>query len=408
MFIRYVLKNGLRVICEKIPYVRSVSVGVWSGAGSRLEVVNNNGISHFAEHMLFKGTKTRTAQMIAEEMDFIGGHLNAFTSRECTCYYAKVIDSHLEKALDILSDMYLNPSMSDDDIELERRVILEEISMYEDSPEDVALELLTSTVWEGDSMGFSVSGTPESVSGITHEQLRAFTEKYYTAQNTVLAVAGNFDEKHLFSLIEKYFGALPSGDGEYTKYTDVDFYKKKVSREKDIEQTHLFIGYPGVPHGSDDFYAEAVLSNILGGGMSSRLFQNIREARGLAYSVYSAPEGYRGAGILYIYAGLSPENLGLVSELIFSEVESLKKEGAGKYELARGREQLRGSYIMSLESVSARMNAIGRAELLSGRPKTPDEVIEKIVAVDGDAVEKIINKVFGSGYAESAVSAKQK
>lgn len=408
MFSRFTLNNGLRIICEKIPYVKSVSVGLWVGAGSRLENEQNNGISHFVEHMLFKGTNGRTAQMIAEEMDFIGGYLNAFTSRECTCYYAKVIDAHIETAIDLLSDMFINARLSPEDIELERKVILEEISMYEDSPEDVVLDLLSSAAWKGDSIGYTVSGRHESVSAIDRESMRAFMDKYYTAKNTVLAVAGNFDEKELIMLSNKYFGELSPGDRQYTDYKTPDFTPEFLFKEKDIEQTHMCIGFRGVPFESDELYAEAVLSNILGGGMSSRLFQKIREARGLAYSVYSAPESYKGAGLFYVYAALSPDNTDLVRELIIQEIESLKNNGVGEYELTRGREQLRGSYIMGLESVSGRMNSLGRAELLTGRPKTPETVLEGISSVDNEAIEKIIRKVLGGGAAESLVTAKEK
>lgn len=402
MFVRRNLKNGLKVIYEKIPYVGSVSVGVWAGVGSVRETDDNNGISHFLEHMLFKGTKKRSAKDIAEEMDFIGGNLNAFTSKETTCYYAKVISENIETAIDILSDMYLNSRLDESDIELERRVILEEINMYEDSPEDLVLDALAKGAWGRGSLGFSVSGECDGVKNIEKSHLKRFLEKYYTAENTVISVAGNFDEDNLLSLLEKYFCDIPHGDMP-DAIPVASFCAGREIREKDIEQTHIAIGFEGVKSQSDDIYPEAVLCNILGGTMSSRFFQKIREENGLCYSVYSASESFHQNGIFYIYAGLSPENSELVREMIFSEIESLKKDGISEYELEKGKHQLRGSYILSLESISARMNAMGKSEVLGERIKTDSEVMEGIDKVNLESVNAIINKIFKNGYAESIV-----
>ena len=402
MYIRKTLKGGLRVICEKIPYVKTVSVGIWSGTGSRMEEKRLSGISHFAEHMLFKGTKSKTAKDIAEQMDYIGGYLNAFTSRECTCYYAKAMDTCLEKIIDILSDMYINPALNESDIELERGVILEEINMYEDSPEDIALDLLSVAAWGDDSMAYPVSGDVESVGNIGKTELEALISKYYNADNTVVSVAGNFDENELFELLEKYFSRLPSGS-KYTNFATVDFKGDKKRREKDIEQSHWCIGYPATFEEDDDIYTIAVLNNILGNGMSSRLFQNIRENRGLAYSVYSSHEDLQGAGMFYIYTGTSPQNLNLVRELVLKEVDDLLKNGVTQKEFERAVSQLKGSYIMNLESVSARMNSMGRNELLKNAVKTPEQIIRGIENVRVDFVNNMINKVFSKNYAESTV-----
>ena len=403
MYIKKVLKSGLTVICEKIPYVKSVSVGIWAGAGSRLETPQSNGISHFAEHMFFKGTKRRTAQDIAEETDFMGGNINAFTSRECTCIYAKVIDSLLEKAIDILSDMYINSRYLDTDIETEKRVIIEEINMYEDSPEDIALDMLAAKAWNGNSLGYMVLGTEENVAAINSSQLKSFAGKYYTAENTVVSVAGSFDEDKLFPMIERYFADIPSGH-RYTVFEKASFCGGSAVREKEIEQAHIAFGFEGAGSGEEDAFAEAVLCNILGGCVSSRLFRKIREERGLAYSVYSAPEAYQGAGMLFIYAGLSPENTGIVRDIIISETQDLLSSGVTEYELLKGKEQLKGSYVLGLENVSAIMNVMGKNTLLSERLRTPEETIAGIDAVDQAKMNKVINRILGSEIAEITVT----
>ncbi len=402
MFVRRNLKNGLKVIYEKIPYVGSVSIGVWAGVGSVRENAENNGISHFLEHMLFKGTKKRSAKDIAEEMDFIGGHLNAFTSKETTCYYGKVINKNIETLVDILSDMYINAKFDEGDIDLERRVILEEISMYEDSPEDVVLDSLHKAAWGNASLGFSVSGTCDVVESLEKSDLLSFRDQYYTAENTVISVAGNFDEDNLISLLEKYFGDIRRGE-KPLHLQSAKFCSGFEMREKDVEQNHIAIGFEGVKSQSDDIYPEAVLCNVLGGTMSSRFFQKIREEKGLCYSVYSSSESFHQNGIFYIYAGLSPENGELVREMILSEIESLKKDGISEYELEKGKHQLRGSYILSLESMGARMNAMGKSEVLGEKIKTDSEVMAGIDKVNLESVNGIINKIFKNGYAESIV-----
>lgn len=397
------LKNGLRVIYEKIPYVKSVSVGVWVGAGSRLENEHNNGISHFIEHMLFKGTEKRSAAQIAKEMDFIGGNLNAFTLRECTCFYAKAIDENLEKVIDILSDMCLYAKISERDTELERGVILEEISMYEDSPEDVVMELLAGTAWKDSPLGYSISGTSLTVSEINSRDMHQYMEKYYNAQNCVLAVAGNFDEKELLELAEKYFGGMRQG-ANYTDFPKTGFYKGKALKYKDIEQTHLCIGYEAMPQDSPDIYALAVLNSAFGSGMSSRLFQKIREEKGLAYSVYSAADCMKDTGLMLIYAGLSPENTEMVLEMIMSEIKLLLQGGLEITEFERGKSQIKSSYIMGLESVSGHMNAIGKGLLLQDMVKTSDEVIHGIETVSEADVQRVTESIFGGSIALAIVS----
>ncbi len=396
------LKNGLRIVGEQMPHVRSVSVGIWVGVGSRAETAAENGISHFMEHMLFKGTEKRSAVQIACEMDAIGGNLNAFTTREITCYYAKCVDTDVETVFDILSDMYKNSRLAEEETELERGVILEEISMYEDSPEDVAQEMLAGLVWENDPLGRGIAGTRETVGGISAEGLRCFMKKYYTARNTVLAVAGSFDEEKIRELAEQYFGEVPSGD-VYTDYGAVPFCPGKRVREKDIEQTHIAIGYPGLSQDASEKYQMAALCGAFGGGMSSRLFQKIREEKGLAYTIYATPESFKNAGMLNIYAGVSPENADLVSGLIRAEIEDILQNGLTEAEISRAVSQMRASYIMGRESVSGRMQVLGRNMLLYNKIQTDEEILSGIDSISRSKVVELAQRLFGGEWAEVRV-----
>ncbi len=399
------LKNGLRIVGEKMPHVRSVAVGVWVGVGSRAETAAENGISHFMEHMLFKGTEIRSAAQIASEMDFIGGNLNAFTTREYTCYYAKSVDEDVETVFDILSDMYRNSLLREAETELERGVILEEISMYEDSPEDVAQELLAKVAWRDDPLGYGIAGTKETVSAITANDLRAFMTKYYTAENTVIAVAGNFEEAQILELCEKYFGTLRKGES-YTDYAPVDFCAGKSEKEKDIEQTHIAIGLLGLPQNADERFALSALCGAFGGGMSSRLFQKIREEKGLAYSIYASPEGFKNAGLINIYAGVSPENADLVASLIREEMQDIVENGLSEAEIMRSVSQMRAGYIMGQESVSARMQVLGRNMLLYNKVYTGQEVLSGIESVTPEKVEILAKQLFCGAWAEARVCPK--
>ncbi len=401
------LKNGLRIVGEQMPHVRSVSVGIWVGVGSRAETASENGISHFMEHMLFKGTEKRSAVQIACEMDAIGGNLNAFTTRELTCYYAKCVDTDVETVFDILSDMYKNSCLAETETELERGVILEEISMYEDSPEDVAQEMLADLVWSGDPLGRGIAGTRETVSSITADALRRFMKKYYTARNTVLAVAGSFDEEKIRMLAEKYFGEVPAGK-RYTDYGLVPFCSGRREKEKDIEQTHIAIGYPGLSQDTPDRYKMAAFCGAFGGGMSSRLFQKIREEKGLAYTIYAAPESFKNAGMLNIYAGVSPENADTVSSLIRAEIEDVLKNGLTEAEIKRSISQMRAGYIMGRESVSGRMQVLGRNMLLYDKIQTVDEVLSGIDSVTKEETEKLAQQLLGGEWAEVRVCPKRK
>lgn len=405
MYNRATLKNGIRVIYEYIPYVKSVSVGVWVGVGSRYETPANSGISHFIEHMLFKGTKKRSAKDIAEEMDFYGGQINAFTSKEYTCFYTKTLDTHLDLSVDLLSDMYYNSVFNPQDIETERKVIIEEINMYEDSPEDLVHDLLIEKAWDGDPLAMPISGTVESVSGITRDMILSYMDKFYTPQNTVIAVAGSFDEEKLIPLLEEKFNVLrPSYN--LSPFSIPEFKGGIYKKQKNIEQAHIAIGFCGLPSKDKDIFPLAVINNILGGSMSSRLFQTIREEKGLAYSVYSYSASYKGCGLYTIYAGLNPDKVDLVCELIINEVQKLVKDGISDYELKKGKEQLKGNYILSLESISSRMSALGKSEVMGERCRTPEEVLALIDSVDEEYANRIIKNIFDAPSCTAIVSPK--
>lgn len=393
MIEKKVLSNGLRLVFEKIPYVRSLSLGVWIGSGSRNESRSNNGISHFIEHMLFKGTKNRTAKEIAESIDSLGGQLNAFTGKECTCFYARVLDIHVDTAIDVLADMIFNSNLLECDIDLEKKVILEEINMYEDSPEDLVHDILSEITWENSTLGYPILGTSETVKKINRKMLIEYMTQSYVANNAVISVAGNFDADHLVNLIEKYFGNWTSGNN-LTDFGRTRFLPNLKVKEKDIEQVHICMGLNAIEHGDDRLYALLVINNIFGGGMSSRLFQKIRENKGLVYSIYSYPTSFKGAGLFSIYAGMSPYKVKEVLELIMNEIKILREHGLTEEEMNRSKEQFKGNYILGLESTSSRMNAIGKSELILGKVYTPEEVLKKIDNVNADMVNEVINTVF--------------
>lgn len=394
MYKKHILENGVRIVCEKIPYVRSVSLGIWVRTGSRNETVRNSGVSHFIEHMLFKGTEKRNAAEIAESIDNIGGQLNAFTGKECTCYYTKTLDTHLDIALDVLSDMFFNSIFAKKDIAVERKVILEEIGMYEDSPEELVHDILSETVWDGNPIGYPILGTQKCLKSVNKEMIQGYMAENYTPGNIVISIAGNFDEESLISQIKEHFGGWKAKTPEKTGHEKVIFKPGLKIKEKDTEQVHLCFGFSGIEHGNDKLYSLLAVNNIFGGGMSSRLFQKIREKKGLVYSIYSYPSAYKEAGLFTIYAGMKPEQLNEVSQLIQDETRLLVKKGIKPDELAKSKEQLKGNYILGLESTSSRMNSIGKSELMLGCINTPEEVLEKIDAISMEVVDEIIDSIF--------------
>jgi len=369
-------------------------VGIWVGAGSRNEKKEINGISHFIEHMLFKGTKKRSAKEIAESIDSIGGQINAFTGKECTCYYTKTLDTHIDIAIDVLTDMFFNSVFSEKDIDIERKVVLEEISMYEDSPEDLVHDYLSETVWENDAIGMPILGTYESLHNIERDTIVNYISEHYLPENTVIAVAGNFDDNVLIDIVKKNFGSWYSDRKPVKQFEKANFKVSNRIKQKDIEQVHICLGFEGIEHGNDDLYSLLAINNVFGGGMSSRLFQKIREERGLVYSIYSYPSSYCNAGLFTIYAGMNPEHRDTFLKLVMEEIKILIKHGISEEELAKSKEQLKGSYILGLESTSSRMNSLGKSELMLGKVYTPEEVLKKIDEVNNEKVREIIEKVF--------------
>lgn len=403
MFKKILLDNGLRLVYEKIPYVRSVSVGIWVGCGSRNENTAINGISHFIEHMLFKGTEKRSAKDIAECIDAIGGQINAFTGKECTCYYTKTLDTHLGIALDVLADMFFNSKFASGDIHVEKRVVIEEIGMYEDTPEELVHDIFSEMVWSGNPLGYPILGTEKCIGKFNKKLIKQYMDENYTPYNTVISVAGNFDEDRLIEKIRKYFGDWKYNKEFILKYSTAEYKKDKIIREKDTEQVHLCMGFNGVEHGDDRIYSLLALNNIFGGGMSSRLFQKIREEKGLVYSIYSYPSTYKSAGLFMIYAGMNPEYLQRVIDLTKGEIDLMVKKGITRDELDKSREQLKGNFILGLESTNSRMNSIGKAELMLGKINTSEEILQKMDNISLDNIHEIIETVFN--YENMSISA---
>lgn len=382
----WILPNGLRVVGERLPYLRSVSIGVWLGVGSMMELPNENGLSHFLEHMVFKGTEKRSTRQIAEEMDAVGGQLNAFTGKDCTCFYAKVIDEDLPLAVDILADLTCHATLDEGELNKERGVVLEEISMDEDSPEDIVHELLSKAQFGDQALGMPILGTSKLIENYTRADLAAYRAKHYSPRRTVVALAGNYDPDKVKALIDEYFGAWQNDAAEADVPAMQPLTGRKVVKEKDTEQMHICLGFPGTPYGGDGIYPQAVLNNLLGGSMSSRLFQRIREELGMAYSIYTFPNSYRGCGAFAVYAGVSPKNGEKVLAEIRSELKRLLDDGITEKEFRDAKQQLRGGYLLGLESPGGRMQAMGRGMLLLGKPVTPEETIRKIEAVTKDDV----------------------
>ena len=394
MYKKHVLENGLTIIGEEIPYVKSISLGVWINAGSRIEDEEISGVSHFIEHMLFKGTKNRTSKQIASEIDNLGGQINAFTSKECTCYYVKLLDSHIDIGIDVLSDMILNSKFNEDDLDKERSVIIEELKMYEDSPEDLAYDLLTENIYENDPLGMNIIGTEESLEKLNREKLLEYFNKYYVPNNSVIAISGNFNFDEIINKIEEKFKVWKK------KAVNIDIKKAEfkscfLTKNKDIEQVNLAMSLEAVPLENDkEVYALAVINTVFGGSISSRLFQKIREEKGLVYSIYSSQSLYRKCGELGIFASMSNDHLEEVYESIIEEIKIMKKYYLTDQEIKESKEQLKGSYILGLESTSSRMMSIGRALLLNNKVESTDDILKSIDNVDRETVKIVIDKIF--------------
>ncbi|SMB95596.1 Predicted Zn-dependent peptidase [Thermanaeromonas toyohensis ToBE] len=395
MYRKITLDNGIRVVSEEIPFVHSVALGVWVRAGSRNETEENHGVSHFIEHLLFKGTEKRSAREIAEALESVGGVLNAFTTKEYTCFYTRVLAEHLDLAIDVLSDMLFNPRFNLEDIEKEKKVILEEIKMYEDSPDELVHDLFAQTVWPGHPLGRAILGTFQSIEGLNRERICNYYHEHYNARNIVLAAAGNFKTQELEEKLAKAFGQreLPGEPAVYYPPHDRPGISINI---KDTEQVQICLGTPGLAQDDEDIYALQALNNILGGGISSRLFQLIREDNALAYSVYSYHAGYVDSGLFTVYAGTSPSNFRQVVELILKQLAILKNEGVTEKELKRTKDQIRGNLLLNQENVSHRMSRLGKTELSFGRVITTEEVIENLTKVTVEDVQRVAKNLFSA------------
>ncbi len=390
------LRNGLVVVSEVMPQLRSVSMGVWVKSGSRFEDPATTGISHFIEHLLFKGTKSRSASQIAEEIDSVGGQLNAFTEKEYVGFYAKVLDEHLPVAFDLLSDIVLNPAFPAAEMKRERNVIFEEINMVEDSPQELIQDIYMENFWKGHPLGRPISGTKESVARIVRRDVIRHFRSHYTAKNTIISVAGNIRHRQVQELARRHFSGLAPGRGAELGDPPVVSAARVVRHKAHLEQTHICLGTTSPPLASEERFCAHLLCNILGGGMSSRLFQNIREKRGLVYSIFSGLNLYHDAGALVVYAGMAPENACTVIELMLKEFKKLREQPVPAEELKRAKENLKGSILLGLESSSSRMTHLAQQQIYFGRCYPLEEILDKIDRVKTRAIRELANRMFAS------------
>ncbi|MBN1571084.1 MAG: insulinase family protein [Acidobacteria bacterium] len=388
------MKNGLVVATEAMPHLRSVSLGVWIKCGSRFEDAKNRGISHFIEHLLFKGTRKRSAARIAEAIDSVGGQLNAFTEKEYVGFYAKVLDEHLPVAFDLVSDIVLNPMFPPIEIRRERNVIYEEINMVEDNPQELILDLFTESFWKDHPLGRPISGTKESVAQIARSDVRKFFKSHYNAGNIIVAVAGNIRHREAYGLAERHFSHLKAGAAADPVAPPKIHPSRLVRHKAHLEQTHICLGTVSPPITSEERYCVHLLSNILGGGVSSRLFQNIRERRGLVYSIYSMLNLYRDAGSLVVYAGTAPEKAPVVVQLILKEFRSLRENLVSSQELKRAKEYVKGSVLLSLESSSSRMTHLAQQLIYYGRFYRLEDILNGVDRVTARDIRRLANKMF--------------
>src|SRR5437773_6961381 len=388
------LGNGVRVITEAMPHVRSVSVGIWIGTGSRRETSEKNGISHFIEHMLFKGTTSRSAEDIARSVDSIGGNLDAFTAKELVCFNTKVLDQHLSQAFEVLSDLVLHPMFRDEDIEKEKGVILEEIKMEADSPDYLVHEIFSSNFWKDHPLGKPILGTPQTVKRFDQAMVRDYYTSVYEPSNVLVTAAGNLTHEGLTELVRQSFESLSPGNPAPPDPVPGTHARIALRNKKSLEQVHLCMGLPSYPLPHEQRFACYVLNTLLGGGMSSRLFQNIRERQGLAYAVFSELNPYRDTGCLSIYAGTSVESARKVVESITREFRQLKEQVVSDEELRRAKDHLKGSLMLGLESTGSRMSNLARQEMYFGKFFTMDELLESIEAVTAPDVQRIAQTFF--------------
>ncbi|WP_291584267.1 M16 family metallopeptidase [Clostridium sp. UBA6640] len=397
MYNLFTLNNGLKVVVENIEHFNSVSVGLWVENGSRNESSINNGVSHFIEHMLFKGTASRNSKEIAEDIENVGGQINAFTGKEATCYYIKTLDTHLELGLELLSDMLFNSLFNEEDIEKEKGVITEEINMSEDSAEDVLMDLHAEAAWGDDGLSLPILGTENTVKSFNKEMIVSYLKSYYIPENCVISICGKVDMKNIEKIVEKYFGNWQYDDKNITIYSTPEILDNNYFRRKDIEQLHINLGMPGLKIGDDDLYTLILLSNMLGGGAASILFQKIREELGICYSIYLYMSSHVNSGLVNVYAGLNPKYIKEAIDVILNEVNKFSKENITNEKLQKSKEQLKGNYILGLESTSSRMFSNGKSVLFLNKINTPSDVIKKIDKIDMESVERVKELTFRKG-----------
>ncbi len=386
------LDSNIRVVTEHIPHVKSVAIGLFFKVGSVGENAINSGISHFVEHMMFKGTTNRTAKQIAEDIDKTGGQINAFTSKEMTCYYIKTLTESIEPSMDVLFDMMMNSKYDEEELDRERQVILEEMKMIEDDPDDLAHELIVEAIFKDSALGKSIIGTPKSLANIDRKRMVEYIRDEYVRKNIVIAIAGNFDEEEVISYIDGKLDSLNESKAELSEEFE-PYSPTYKTVEKDISQSHICICTKGVSTLSDEYYSTKVLASIMGGSMSSRLFQTIREQRGLAYSIYSSASSYTTDGYINIYAGVAHDKLGETIDAIKEQLDLLRNNGIDEDELFMVKQHIKSGYIFGLENVSSRMFAIGKSLLLEDTIYLPEEEIAKIEKVSLQDVMAVRNKM---------------
>jgi predicted Zn-dependent peptidase len=392
LYQKHILPNGVRVLTEEIDYVRSVAIGLWVGTGSRFETEGYEGISHFIEHMLFKGTENRTARQLAESLEAVGGQLNAFTTKEFTCYFAKVLDEDISLAIDVLSDMFFNSRFEGKEIEKEKNVVIEEIKMYQDTPDELIHDLFSQYAWDGHPLGKPILGIKDTINGLNREKVTDYLETRYTPDQIVIAVAGKIKHEDIVRQLS-VFGSFKRKRKEFrVGKPQGSIFRNTV--ERDTEQMHLIVGVPGLSQDDEDMYVLHIINNILGGGLSSRLFQEIREQRGLAYSVYSYHSTYADTGLFAVYAGTSPAKTEEVIKCILEEINTLRNDGITEEELTRTKAQIKGNLYLGLESVSSRMSRLGKTELSLGRVKTAEESVEQLEEVTLPDIRRVMDRLW--------------
>lgn len=393
MINNYRLENGCRLVTEEIPYVRSAAIGIYIRVGSRHEAEYTKGAAHFIEHMLFKGTESRSARDIAESFESIGGQLNAYTAKEYTCLYARTLDEHLPMAMDILFDMLFAAKFSYKDFDNEKNVIIEEINMYEDTPDDLIHDVFSRRMWSEHPLGSPILGTKDSVSGFAREHICDFYREHYQPSNMVIAVAGNIDSAKVRDEISARLEGYGGGDLNEDQAMPCNYRCFCNLVEKSTEQVQICIGVPSINYFDERRHALNIMNNIFGGGMSSRLFQSLREERGLAYSVYSYPASYSDSGAYSVYIGTNPGRVDTCFAALYSEIQSFLKEGITPLELERTQRLIKSSMYLGLENVMNRMSRLGKSMLMYGEVHAPEEIMSRILAVDAEAVHQLARTI---------------